>query len=99
MSFDEDFETMFGRVPLMAILRGMGVERSIALATTAWDLGIESVEVPLQTPVIQKVEIVVTSNSSPSRIARVVEARLANLSRNRRSSPYVPNYSSRDEGR
>lgn len=48
---------------------------------------------------IQKVEIVVTSNSSPSRIARVVEARLANLSRNRRSSPYVPNYSSRDEGR
>lgn len=48
---------------------------------------------------IQKVEIVVTSNSSPSRIARVVEARLANLSRNRRSSQFVPNYSSRDEGR
>lgn len=48
---------------------------------------------------IQKVEIVVTSNQSPSRIARVVEARLANLSRNRRASPYVPNYSSRDEGR
>ncbi|MFT4210825.1 MAG: bifunctional 4-hydroxy-2-oxoglutarate aldolase/2-dehydro-3-deoxy-phosphogluconate aldolase [Microbacterium sp.] len=43
--FDETFAT----APLMAILRGMGVERSLALATTAWDLGIDSVEVPLQT--------------------------------------------------
>ncbi len=33
----------------MAILRGMGVERSARLAATAWDLGIDSVEVPLQT--------------------------------------------------
>lgn len=44
------FDETFARAPLMAILRGMGVERSIALATTAWDLGIDSVEVPLQTP-------------------------------------------------
>lgn len=43
------FEETFARAPLMAILRGMGVERSAALATTAWDLGIDSVEVPLQT--------------------------------------------------
>lgn len=43
------FDTVFAGAPLMAILRGMGVERSIALATTAWDLGIDSVEVPLQT--------------------------------------------------
>lgn len=46
---DTDFETIFGRVPVMAILRGMGVERSAALSATAWDLGIDSVEVPLQT--------------------------------------------------
>ena len=43
------FETAFAGAPLMAILRGMGVERSLQLSTTAWDLGIDSVEVPLQT--------------------------------------------------
>ena len=43
------FDEAFAGAPLMAILRGMGVERSTALATTAWDLGIDSVEVPLQT--------------------------------------------------
>ena len=39
------FDDVFSGAPLMAILRGMGRERSIALATTAWDLGIDSVEV------------------------------------------------------
>ena len=43
------FETAFAGAPLMAILRGMGVERSVRLSETAWDLGIDSVEVPLQT--------------------------------------------------
>src|SRR4051812_42834624 len=43
------FETAFAGAPLMAILRGMGVERSAQLATTAWNLGLDSVEVPLQT--------------------------------------------------
>jgi Entner-Doudoroff aldolase len=43
------FENAFAGAPLMAILRGMGVERSLQLSTTAWDLGIDSVEVPLQT--------------------------------------------------
>ena len=51
MTTDIDFEQIFGTAPVMAILRGMGVERSLALATTAWDLGIDSVEVPLQTDV------------------------------------------------
>ncbi|GAB3633018.1 bifunctional 4-hydroxy-2-oxoglutarate aldolase/2-dehydro-3-deoxy-phosphogluconate aldolase [Microbacterium shaanxiense] len=41
---------LFGDVPLMAILRGMGAERTLAVATAAWDLGITSVEVPVQTP-------------------------------------------------
>lgn len=43
------FESIFARAPLMAILRGMGVERSLALSETAWRLGIDAVEVPLQT--------------------------------------------------
>jgi 2-dehydro-3-deoxyphosphogluconate aldolase/(4S)-4-hydroxy-2-oxoglutarate aldolase len=47
---NDEFEQVFANSPLMAILRGMGVERSVKLATTAWDLGIDSVEVPLQTP-------------------------------------------------
>jgi len=45
-----EFDHIFQGAPLMAILRGMGVERSVRLATTAWDLGIDAVEVPLQTP-------------------------------------------------
>lgn len=44
------FDHTFAGAPLMAILRGMGRDRSLALAATAWDLGIRSVEVPLQTP-------------------------------------------------
>lgn len=47
---NSSFAELFGDVPLMAILRGMGVERTLATATTAWDLGITSVEVPVQTP-------------------------------------------------
>ena len=41
-------EQIFGGSPLMAILRNQAVERSIALSTTAWDLGIDSVEITLQ---------------------------------------------------
>ncbi|WP_309068337.1 bifunctional 4-hydroxy-2-oxoglutarate aldolase/2-dehydro-3-deoxy-phosphogluconate aldolase [Microbacterium sp.] len=44
------FEEIFAQAPIMAILRGMGVERSLQLAHTAWDLGIEAVEVTLQSP-------------------------------------------------
>jgi 2-dehydro-3-deoxyphosphogluconate aldolase/(4S)-4-hydroxy-2-oxoglutarate aldolase len=43
------FEELFGGAPLMAILRGMGAERSLAVSTTAWDLGIDVVELPIQT--------------------------------------------------
>ncbi|MDN4615003.1 bifunctional 4-hydroxy-2-oxoglutarate aldolase/2-dehydro-3-deoxy-phosphogluconate aldolase [Leifsonia sp. F6_8S_P_1B] len=42
------FEELFGAAPLMAILRGMGAERSLAVSTTAWDLGIDVVELPIQ---------------------------------------------------
>lgn len=47
---NSSFASLFGDVPLMAILRGMGAERTLAVATAAWDLGITSVEVPVQTP-------------------------------------------------
>jgi 2-keto-3-deoxy-6-phosphogluconate aldolase len=42
------FDEIFAEAPLMAILRGMGAERSLAVATRAWDLGITAVEVPVQ---------------------------------------------------
>lgn len=49
MTADDQFEAIFAKAPIMAILRGMGVERSVALAETAWQLGIDSIEVTLQT--------------------------------------------------
>lgn len=50
MTDNSAFADIFGGVPIMAILRGMGVERTLATATRAWDLGITAVEVPVQTP-------------------------------------------------
>lgn len=44
------FEELFAGAPLMAILRGMGPERSLQVSTTAWDLGIDVVELPIQSP-------------------------------------------------
>jgi len=44
------FDETYGGAPLMAILRAAGVERAARLASTAWDLGIDSVEVTLQSP-------------------------------------------------
>ena len=44
------FDELFGDVPLMAILRGVGVERSLELSSKAWDLGIHHVELPVQSP-------------------------------------------------
>lgn len=43
------FEGLFSDAPVMAILRGMGRNRSVELATAAWNLGIHTVELPLQT--------------------------------------------------
>ncbi|MFJ4002357.1 bifunctional 4-hydroxy-2-oxoglutarate aldolase/2-dehydro-3-deoxy-phosphogluconate aldolase [Streptomyces sp. NPDC090023] len=42
------FDRTFARAPVMAILRGMPLEKSVELASRAWDLGIECVEVPVQ---------------------------------------------------
>ncbi|GAB3523353.1 bifunctional 4-hydroxy-2-oxoglutarate aldolase/2-dehydro-3-deoxy-phosphogluconate aldolase [Arthrobacter monumenti] len=48
MVSNSEYDAIFGRAPLMAILRGMGVERSLATANAAWDLGIDVVELPIQ---------------------------------------------------
>lgn len=44
MNLDE----IFGSCPLMAIFRHQTALRSAELATAAWDLGIDTVEIPLQ---------------------------------------------------
>lgn len=46
-----EFDELFAGPPIMAIFRGMGVERSLELARSAWSLGIDLVELPIQTPV------------------------------------------------
>ncbi|MFF2390576.1 bifunctional 4-hydroxy-2-oxoglutarate aldolase/2-dehydro-3-deoxy-phosphogluconate aldolase [Agromyces sp. NPDC058104] len=43
------FDSLFDRVPVMAILRGYGPERTLELARIAWSVGIDCIEVPLQT--------------------------------------------------
>lgn len=44
-----DFDAIFAGAPLMAIFRGMGVDRALSLAEKAWDLGIDAIEIPIQT--------------------------------------------------
>ena len=44
-----EFQNIFQGQRLMAILRGFSPAVSVTLATTAWDLGISAVEVPVQT--------------------------------------------------
>ena len=46
-----EFDELFAGPPVMAIFRGMGVERSLELAQSAWRLGIDLVELPIQTAV------------------------------------------------
>lgn len=48
MNQEQWFDQKFARVPVMAILRGYGPSKSVGLAQTAWDLGIDCVEVPIQ---------------------------------------------------
>ena len=42
---------------------------------------------------VDRVEITISSNQDPNRVARVVAGHLADLARYRKSSPYVPNFS------
>lgn len=45
-----DIASLIQGQPVMAILRNMDAHRAVELATRAWDLGIDLVEVPIQTP-------------------------------------------------
>ena len=45
---NDAFDELLAGRPLMAIFRGLGVERSLELARRAWDLGIDAVELPIQ---------------------------------------------------
>lgn len=47
---NEFFDNMFSNTPIMAILRGLGTQRTLEVAKSAWDIGVTSVEVPIQTP-------------------------------------------------
>ncbi|WP_432969836.1 bifunctional 4-hydroxy-2-oxoglutarate aldolase/2-dehydro-3-deoxy-phosphogluconate aldolase [Dactylosporangium sp. CA-233914] len=50
MSFDFGFEELLSGRPLVAILRGVPVDRALELARAVWDSGLGVVEVPIQTP-------------------------------------------------
>lgn len=43
-----EFDALFAGRPLMALFRGLGEDRSLELARAAWDLGIDLVELPIQ---------------------------------------------------
>lgn len=49
-SVDDLFDRTFTGTSVMAILRGYTPERTVELATRAWELGIDCVEVPVQSP-------------------------------------------------
>lgn len=49
-ALNEWFDNAFEQCPVMAILRGFNPEKTVELSETAWDLGITSVEVPIETP-------------------------------------------------
>ncbi|MFD6055931.1 bifunctional 4-hydroxy-2-oxoglutarate aldolase/2-dehydro-3-deoxy-phosphogluconate aldolase [Agromyces sp. NPDC060279] len=43
-----EFAELLGGAPVMAIFRGLGARRSLELAERAWELGIDAVELPIQ---------------------------------------------------
>ena len=45
---NNEFADIFGSQRLMAIMRGFSRDRTLQLARTAWELGIECVEIPVQ---------------------------------------------------
>jgi len=49
-SSDEWFEREFATTQVMVIMRGLGAEQSLLLATRAWEAGVTAVELPIQRP-------------------------------------------------
>jgi 2-dehydro-3-deoxyphosphogluconate aldolase / (4S)-4-hydroxy-2-oxoglutarate aldolase len=66
------FDRSFAGRPLMAIFRGLGVERTLELAATAWEIGIPLVEIPLQSP--EDVDALVATVELASQSGRFVAA-------------------------
>ena len=65
---NESFTELFGSGGLMAILRGFGPERSVQLAREAWQIGIDCVEVPIQSPTdLEALEAVADAGRSEGR--------------------------------
>jgi 2-dehydro-3-deoxyphosphogluconate aldolase/(4S)-4-hydroxy-2-oxoglutarate aldolase len=50
VEMQEQLDELFGKCRVMAILRNLPAAETVRLASTAWDLGIDLVEVPIQTP-------------------------------------------------
>jgi 2-dehydro-3-deoxyphosphogluconate aldolase/(4S)-4-hydroxy-2-oxoglutarate aldolase len=62
---NDSLTAIFDGQPLMAILRGVGIDRSVALAHQAWDLGIDCVEVTIQSPDdVEALRAVVTAGAA-----------------------------------
>lgn len=64
-----EFDEIFDGQPLMAIFRGLGVERSLALAERAWGLGIDVIELPIQTEVdLEALRVVAAAGRAAGRL-------------------------------
>ncbi|MBK0418659.1 bifunctional 4-hydroxy-2-oxoglutarate aldolase/2-dehydro-3-deoxy-phosphogluconate aldolase [Leucobacter sp. CSA1] len=84
MNAQQELSRLMDRSPVMAILRGMPPAQAVALATRAWDLGIDMVEVPIQTPeFVPALEAVVAAGRERGRAVGagtvVDEAQLATI--------------------
>lgn len=44
------FDSLFANQPVMAILRGLPPDQTVDLCRRAWDIGVDAVEVPVQSP-------------------------------------------------
>ncbi|WP_461189340.1 bifunctional 4-hydroxy-2-oxoglutarate aldolase/2-dehydro-3-deoxy-phosphogluconate aldolase [Arthrobacter sp. Z4-13] len=71
-SVDDFFDQTFNGPSVMAILRGYTPERTVELANRAWELGINCVEVPIQSP--SAVEALAATVSAGRPNGRVVGA-------------------------
>lgn len=59
------FDSIFAHSPLMAILRGLGPKVCVQMAETAWDLGINLVEVTVQSPTdLESLEAVIEAGNT-----------------------------------
>ena len=68
-----DIDTLLGASPIMAIFRNMTPDAAVTLAHRAWDLGIDLVEVPIQTAdAVPSLEAVIrsTCRATPGRSLR-----------------------------